>query len=282
MSVRLRNELRLINILTILLVIVISFFPSVVLRIVLGLPFVLFFPGYTLIAALFPRRDALDGIERVALSFGLSIVVVPLIALIVNYTPWGIKLYPILVSLTIFIFVTSVIAWYRRRSLPETETFAVSLNLSLSFWRREGLVNKVLSIILILMILGAVGTLGYVLATPRAGGKFTKFYILGRESKAENYPREAVVGREQTVVVGIINRERQPVSYRLQVRIDGVTNNEVGPLVLAHDEKWEEVVGFTPQRVGDNQKVEFLLYRGDESKPYHEPLRLWVDVKEAK
>ena len=48
-------------------------------RIVLGLLLVLFLPGYSLIAALFPGRDDLDGIERIALSFGLSIAVVPLI-----------------------------------------------------------------------------------------------------------------------------------------------------------------------------------------------------------
>jgi uncharacterized membrane protein len=33
---------------------------------------VLFLPGYALIAALFPRKDDLDGIERIALSFGLT------------------------------------------------------------------------------------------------------------------------------------------------------------------------------------------------------------------
>ena len=143
-------------------------------------------------------------------------------------------------------------------------------------------IDKVLSIVLILVILGAMGTLGYVLATPRVGEKFTEFYILGLEGEVENYPKEAVVGREQTVIVGIINREQESVSYRLQVRVDGVTNNEVGPLVLAHNEKWEEVVGFTPHRVGDNQRVEFLLYRSDESMPYQEPLRLWVNVKEPK
>ena len=48
-------------------------------RIPLGLLMVLFVPGYALIAALFPRKDDLDGIERLALSFGLSIAVVPLI-----------------------------------------------------------------------------------------------------------------------------------------------------------------------------------------------------------
>jgi len=85
MRIRLQNELLLVNILAILLITIIAFFPSNVLRIILGLPFMLFFPGYTLIAALFPKRNALDSIERVALSFGLSIAVVSLVGLILNY-----------------------------------------------------------------------------------------------------------------------------------------------------------------------------------------------------
>ncbi len=48
---------------------------STPLRVIFGLPFVLFLPGYALIAALFPGKGDLDGIERVALSFGLSIAV---------------------------------------------------------------------------------------------------------------------------------------------------------------------------------------------------------------
>ena len=59
-----------------------------VVRIPLGLVMVLFVPGYSLIAALFPRKNDLDGIERVALSFGLSIAVVPLIGL-ASTTPPG-------------------------------------------------------------------------------------------------------------------------------------------------------------------------------------------------
>lgn len=282
MRMRLQNELLLLNILAILLIIVISFFPSSVLRIILGLPFVLFFPGYTLVAALFPRRSPLDSIERVGLSFGLSIAVVPLIGLILNYTPWGIRLYPVLVSLVIFILGTSVVAWYRRRRLPETEKFAVSLSLSLSPWRSQSLADRVLSILLIVAIAGAIGTLGYVMATPKVGEKFTEFYILGPRGQAEDYPRGVVVGKEQTVIVGIVNREHVPVSYRLRVSLDGVTNNEVGPLLLGHEEKWEKSVSFTPVKPGDKQKLEFLLYRGDESEPYLEPLHLWIDVSERR
>ena len=57
-----------------------------------------------------------------------------------------------------------------------------------------------------------------------------------------------------------------------------VINNEVGPVTLEHDEKWEEIVDFTPDRVGDKQKVEFLLYRQGQSEAYRR-LHLWVDVQ---
>ena len=124
-----------------------------------------------------------------------------------------------------------------------------------------GVWDRVLSIILLLAILGALGTLGYVVATPNVGEKFTEFYLLGLSGEAKDYPSLLMVGEEAKVVVGIINREHEAVTYRVEVKIDGVISNEVGPVTLEHDEEREEAVGFTPDRVGDKQKVEFLLYR---------------------
>lgn len=89
-------------------------------------------PGYTLISALFPKRTSLGSIERIALSFGLSIAVVPLIGLILNYTPRGIRLYPILIALFAFMMLMSFIAWIRRSSLLPSEQMAISLNIDLS------------------------------------------------------------------------------------------------------------------------------------------------------
>jgi len=137
-----QNDLLLLNIITVLLLFIITLFPSNALRIALGLPFVLFFPGYVLTAALFPRRNVLDGIERVALSFGLSIVVVSLVGVILNYTPWGINLYPILISLAIFIAVISIVAWYRRRRLAEAGRFTIPFRLNLASWRGQKFVDK--------------------------------------------------------------------------------------------------------------------------------------------
>jgi uncharacterized membrane protein len=95
------------------------------LRVLFALPMILFIPGYVLIAALFPGKEDLDGIERFALSFGLSIAVVPLIGLFLNYTPWGIRLEPIVVSLVIFTAVMVLIAQYRRSLLPPDQQFFV-------------------------------------------------------------------------------------------------------------------------------------------------------------
>ncbi len=277
MAIRVKDELIPLNLLVIVLVAVTILFPSNILRIILGLPFILFFPGYTLVAALFTRKERMGSIERVALSFGLSIAVVPLIGLILNYTPWGIRTEPVLYSVASFIFITSIIAWLRRRRLAESEQFSIEFQMRLPGWSGGGW-DRMLSVILTLTILGALGTLGYAIASPKVGEKFTEFYIEGLEGKAADYPEELVVGEERKVIVGIINREHETVTYRVEVAIDGVKNNEVGPVALDHDGEWEEIVGFTPNKAGDNQKVEFLLYRQGQNEVYQR-LHLWVDVQ---
>ena len=288
MKARRDNDLWLIDIVTILLIVVIAFSPSTIARIILGLPLVLFFTGYTLIAALFPKKGSLGGVERLALSFGLSIAVVPLIGLVLNFTPWGIRLYPILISLTVFILATSGVAWYRRGKLAPEERFRVPFNIRLPSWRGQSTPNKVLSAVLAVVIAGAIGALGYVIATPGVGEKFTEFYILGPEGEAEHYPEELKVGEEGRVIVGIVNHEQEWASYEVEVwidgaqaklRIEGEDRDEI-KVELEHEEGWEREVGFVPQEAGEKQKVEFILYK-DGGPYFEEPLYLWVDVEEA-
>jgi len=131
LRIRIRNGLLPLNLLTIILVLVIFFLPSGVVQIVLGTPFVLFFPGYALMAALFPKREGISGIARVALSFGMSLAVVPLIGLILNYTPWGIRLESILYSTASFIFITSIVAWIRLMRVPVKERFSLEFQMTM-------------------------------------------------------------------------------------------------------------------------------------------------------
>ena len=121
--------------------------------------------------------------------------------------------------------------------------------------------NKVVSIILALAVLGTIGVLGYVISTPNTGEKFTEFYILGIEGRAEGYPETLTVEEEGKVLMGIVNQERTSVSYRVKILIAGLPNREIGPVELAHGEKWEEEVRFIVAESGEQQKVEFRLYK---------------------
>jgi len=133
---------------------------------------------------------------------------------------------------------------------------------------------------LVIVILGALGTLGYILVTPRVGEAFTEFYILGQGGEAVNYPMDLKIGEESRVIVGIINHEGKEVSYRMEVVIGSEKITEVRPVVLADEQKWEGEVGFVPTTPGENQKVEFLMYKDGEVEPCLEPLHLWVDVSQ--
>ena len=266
-----------------LLLVPLALLTSGALRIILSLAFVLFFPGYTLIAALFPAKGRLDGIERVALSFGLSLAVVPLIGLVLNFTPWGIRFEPILFSLLGFILAMSAVALSRRAKLLPEECFAVDFGGTssrlTSSWAKQGRWDRLLTVLLTVAIIGTIGTVAYAIETPRAAEKFTEFYILGPGGKAVDYPREAILGMSSHVIAGIINREQETTTYQVEIAIDGQKVEQIGPLTLKPDEKWEQPVSFNATNLGLNQKVNFRLYRGKESVPYRS-LHLWLDVKE--
>jgi len=88
--------------------------PFIYIRYVSGALYVLYLPGYALIEALYSKAEELDQLERLALSIGLSLAVVPLLGLVLNYTPWGIRLVPIIISLIIFTFAMALIAAKRK------------------------------------------------------------------------------------------------------------------------------------------------------------------------
>lgn len=95
-------------------------YPLLYVRQILGVTFVLLLPGYAFIKALFPTQvpvktgsESLDTIERIALSIGMSLALVPLIGLLLNYTPWGITLAPIVLCLTVLTAAFAIVATLR-------------------------------------------------------------------------------------------------------------------------------------------------------------------------
>jgi hypothetical protein len=106
-------------------------YPVVYIRSALGIVFVLFLPGYALVKMLFPSTvpfkasdENMETIERIALSFGMSLALVPIVGLILNYTPWGIRLVPItlsLLALTIVFATAAVLREYQAKAQAATK-----------------------------------------------------------------------------------------------------------------------------------------------------------------
>src|SRR3989442_13389600 len=113
----------------------------------LAILLVLFAPGYVLVAALFPGslkplEPDIDWIERIALSFGLSIAVVPLLSLVLNFTPWGIRFAPVVATIAAFTILVGLAAWWRRMRLPEGDRLAATPVLSFAGWKGYSLLHN--------------------------------------------------------------------------------------------------------------------------------------------
>jgi len=135
----------------------------------------------------------------------------------------------------------------------------------------------VVSSIFGVIILAVIGVTVYLVHSPPTEERFTEFYILGIEGKAEGYPSKLAVGEEGKVLLGIENHEWEEMNYRVEVRVAAKENNELGPIVLTHEQKWLEEVSFILHKIGENQKVEFLLFKEGENEPYSS-LHLLVDI----
>ncbi|MFX1512448.1 MAG: DUF1616 domain-containing protein [Promethearchaeota archaeon] len=92
------------------------------IRIFFGLALVLFLPGWSCTALLFsPHSSDVDFIERIALSFGLSLAISIIDGLLLNEF-WSLALEPILITLSFITLSMMVLAIFIRTSGKKEKT----------------------------------------------------------------------------------------------------------------------------------------------------------------
>jgi hypothetical protein len=81
-------------------------YPLVLMRYLLGSVFMMFLPGYSVLRSLFPERMTVsgqgrevEGAERIVLAIVMSMTLVPVVGLLLNYTPFGLSTNSITMSL---------------------------------------------------------------------------------------------------------------------------------------------------------------------------------------
>ncbi len=292
-------------------------------RVGIGIVFVLFVPGYALVSALFPSRAPCDdkqlpelgeqanarlqdvsSTERIVLSVGLSLGIVPLVGLFLNFVAVSITSGAVLQalgSITVFLIAVAV---YRRLRLPAEERYTADPTVLLSLgegWvsNAEDPTERVLNVLLIVGLVLAMSGIVYAVAAPQQGETYTEFYILSENPEtsnltADNYPTEFESGSGNSIYVGIENAEQQTVTYTVVVELQRFQDrDEQSVLVqetelnrfqatLAHNQTYLQEHDVRPTIRGESLRLTFLLYQDtppgdpDIGNAYRH-LHIWID-----
>lgn len=291
------------------------------LRAALGVPFALFLPGYALCSALFPARTAPltgrdgavlrgpirgDGLfwpDRVALSFGVSLACLPVVALVLGVSGLGYAPAVVAAALGSVVVSGTVVGTVRRARLPPGDRYRVPYRRWVDE-AREALVggdalDTGLNLTLVVLVVLAVGTLGYALVSPPAAESYSGFQLLAEgedgDLVADDYPREFDPGESRQLYVGIDNHEGSTTRYTVVAELQRVETAEGSVSVLERErldrfsatldpgERLRERRTVAPDTTGEDLRLVYYLYRGDapadpDGSSAYRSVYLWVDV----
>lgn len=268
------------------------------LRFVLGAIVLFFLPGYALLAALYPERprrttdgratvpqlvephDGLVFTERLALSFGTSVALVPIAAVTLGAFGFGLTPSTILGCLTVVVVGCALAGAVRRARLAPNNRYvpfgrrAARGDGGSVRWGYRG--SRTLAIGLVLAIALTGGALAYGIATEPASSDYTSASLLttGDDGRAvvSAYPGNATVGEPVELTLRTHNHRSQPINVTAvatleRVATDGdtvVDREELRTLStdLGPNERFNATHEVTPTFAGEDLRLAYYLYHG--------------------
>lgn len=272
------------------------------LRLPVGFAFALLVPGYVVVAALFPERcrptgdgrgerrrrtdqggtASADGVtvtERLLLSVGLSVVVVPVVGYLWNFTPGGVRLTPMLLSVSGVTLVVAAVAALRRRRLPDRVQFRLRMPDRRDGVRAGGTGSlRLVNAVLVVSVVFFAASAGYAAMELSHGEQYSELYLLSADGETFAGGEESpavTAGDPQTVRVAVSNHEGRPTNYTVvvvQQTVDSAGNGttvtsqtRLDQFTVAADAN-ETVVRndtFTPAARDGRSRVVWLLSPGN-------------------
>ncbi|WP_262177346.1 DUF1616 domain-containing protein [Haloarcula laminariae] len=293
-------------------------------RVALGTVLVLFVPGYVLLAALFPEAGqsptdgsvslfdksrperSIDGLERAALSFALSIALVPLLVFGLMVSRYAFAAVPVTVTLTLWTALLTPVAAVRRFRLPRGQRFRVPVGRWFAARTRltgaaDSRFEAALNVGLVAVVVLALGTSAFAVAAPPDGERYTEFYVTTEDGEGNlsfsDYPETVTPGEPEPMWVGIENYERDRIDYSVVVQLQRRAGGADGSAVAEREtvDRFSATLGPTETRhlnrnltvsnrlTGDDRRLVFLLYMGPvpdspTAENAYRSVHLWVDV----
>lgn len=281
------------------------------LRIALVLPLVVLLPGYALVSVLFPatgdqlgrvrpfddwgagraagRHDdqpGLDGVSRVALGVALSAVVVPLVALVANFSSMGLALVPVVVVLATTTGALVLLAAARRLRLPADRRFDPTLAPlrrvgwsapSDPFRKTSKWDTTVPNLALVIGVLVLLSSVGYAAVAPPQSPEFTEFRVATEDMTGDTqtlYRSDFPRGETTPMDVVVTNHEGERTNYtvvavlqrvdesgeEVRVRESAVVGQQ--SVSVGDGERVRQSVDVRPSMAGEDLRLLLLLYEG--------------------
>jgi uncharacterized membrane protein len=289
---------------------------------IIAIPFLFVLPGFVFLAVLFPRRatktntDAegpvftlhtrsIDGVERAILSFGMSVVLVPILGFGYSLFPIGYSRQAVAGTILGFVLVAIALGAIQRARVPPEERYRLPIKQSITSGRRAlaGVprVDAALNVLLAIAMVVAVSTVAYAVVNPLDGTQYTEVSLMTETDSGEfvagNYPDDFVRGDSQPLTVSITNREDARQTYDVVVVVQRVRDGGESPTVLEQrrvdDFRLTVGAGETTRLQhaaqspisGENLRLVYLVYDGTPpDRPTTENayryVHLWIDVRE--
>jgi uncharacterized membrane protein len=292
-------------------------------RFVLGMAFLFFLPGYAVLAALYPerpRRSAEDpsvvpqlvepheGLvfgERLALSVGTGLALVPVLAVGLGALGLGLTPRTILGSLTVIVVGCAAIGAVRRarlapdsRYVPFGRRAARGDGGTRDRGRSRG--SRILAAGLVVAVALAGGAFAYGIAAEPPSTSYTSASLLtagdGASPVAGAYPANVSAGESVELTLRVDNHRSATVNVTavgvLERVADGgdlildsermVTRNER----LSPNERWNATHEVTPTFGGEDLRLAYYLYHGEPPdavgpETADREVHLRIDVDEA-
>lgn len=286
------------------------------LRVALVLPLVLLLPGYVLVSVLFPGRTRRENVEtqafdplrrrartelprsygvnvveRIALSVVVSVAIVPMLAFLLNFSPWALTIRPLLATVSGFVLLGGVVALGRRLQLPAIERFSLlrpavvprDIERDGRHWflleglrSMDGPGDWALRGFFAVSLLVFAGSVAYAATAPAPErNTFTEVSLTGPAGDSTaTVPREYVRGQSRAATLTVTNQEHEQVEYLVVVRLQRVSNGTVTEqrqlhrftTTLAHGEAHAIRHRIRPTMSGDDLRLVYLVYR--DSMPF--------------
>jgi uncharacterized membrane protein len=292
------------------------------LAVALGLPLLFFAPGYALVSFLFPgatpddaaddvsfarvREHGVGRVERVALGFGVSVALLPMLGVAIALSPWSIGPATVLLAVSGLTVGLAIAGSIRRLRRPADSRFAVPIRAWLGDARQSvssgSTVDTALSVGLAAAVVLSVAAIGYAVAAPGPGQSYTDVSLLTQNETgqlvAEDYPEEFQRGESKPLVVKLTNEEGETTDYSVVVELQRVEQAPEGSARVLEDsqlatftptvesgESWRTTHDVTPTMTGENLRLTYLVYKGDApenptTEDAYRHVHVWVTVTE--